>query len=152
MMGSQYFQCLTTSHSGWSFNHGDKVMWSSIFFNFIYLFFKKRWSESWEPFMIFKSQWFNRGSNGFVLSVHRTVLVVKRTVLVRGSLIPIKLYGPVRVWKPCKWNETNSEKKSYFYALGVLRSKDLSTCTNNSMTWIMTKTNGLFGLREREGE
>ena len=52
MMGSQYFQCLTTSHSGWSFNHGDKVLWASKFF---YLIFIKRWSEPWELFMVLKS-------------------------------------------------------------------------------------------------
>ena len=34
--------------------------------------------------MVLKSRQFNRLSNGFVLFVHRTVLVVKRTVLVRG--------------------------------------------------------------------
>ena len=82
-MGSQYFQCLIASHSGWSFNHGDKVLWASKFF--FYFFFKKRWSKLWEPFTILKSGRFNCSSNNFVLFVHRTVLVVKRTVLVRGS-------------------------------------------------------------------
>ena len=81
MMGSQYFQCLTKSHSGWSFNHGDKVLWACNFF----FFFLKHWSEPWEPFTVLKSGRFNRGSNCFVLFLHRTILVVKGTVLVRGS-------------------------------------------------------------------
>ena len=35
--------------------------------------------------MVFKSKHFNCGLNGFVLFVHRTVLMIKRTVLVRSS-------------------------------------------------------------------
>ena len=50
----------------------------------IFFFFLKRWSEPWELFTVLKSRKFNCGSNGFMLFVHRTVLVVKRTVLVRG--------------------------------------------------------------------
>ena len=83
MMGSQYFQCLTTSNSGWSFNHGDKVLWASKFFFFF--FFKK--ALTWTMRTVHGSQIgrFNCSSNSFMLFVHRTVLVLKKTVLVRAS-------------------------------------------------------------------
>ena len=80
MMGSQYFQCLTESHS-----IEASTMVIRCYELVIFFFFLKRWSESWEPFTVLKSGRFNCGSNGFVLFMHRMVLVVKRTALVRGS-------------------------------------------------------------------
>ena len=86
------------------------IRWCELLIFFVFFFFKALILTITTVYS-FQIRQFNRDLNGFVLFVHRTVSMVKRTVLVRVPVTQVRPYGSVWVWKP--WIRCDFQIKFY---------------------------------------